>query len=273
MLDTASTESSRPALATFEAMAPWYDRFTFDHDFVRWTGYLEAVAKDHGLEGNRLLDVACGTGKSFEMFATRGYEIVGVDLSPAMAALAEARDPSATILVADVRRLPKIGTFDLALCLGDALNYMVEPADLDRALTRIGCNLRPGAVLIFDLNSLKTYRDVFGADRCIDRDDVFVAWCGQTRDEPEPGMLAESAIHAFLPTPGGTWTRATSLHRQRHHPERTLRRALKRAGFDRVWVYGMRPDGAPDGAFDEWRHHKSLFVARRAGDSSRTEGR
>src|SRR3954451_24769151 len=95
------------ARLTYDAFAPDYDAFTAHHDYAAWTADIERLALGCGLSGHRLLDVACGTGKSFLPMLDRGYDGTAGDLSPAMAKLAaaKARD-RARVEVHDLRALP-----------------------------------------------------------------------------------------------------------------------------------------------------------------------
>src|SRR5437879_1305359 len=79
------------ALGAYETLAPYYDSFTAAYDHDNWLSELEAIAKCHGLRGRRLLDVACGTGKSFIPLLERGYQTTACDLSPAMVRVASRR--------------------------------------------------------------------------------------------------------------------------------------------------------------------------------------
>src|SRR5438034_6764574 len=114
----SATYIEDPALSAYERMAPFYDLFTQSYDYERWLSKLEALAIEHGLSGKRLLDVGCGTGKSFAPMLAREYEIVGCDISPAMVEKArEGAGGRAQVLVADMRDLPPVGAFDLVTCL------------------------------------------------------------------------------------------------------------------------------------------------------------
>src|SRR3954447_13575959 len=132
------------ARAAYEAFAPHYDAFTAHHDYETWTRTLEGMARAHGLSGTRLLDVACGTGKSFLPFLDRGYEVTACDISPAMAdrAAAKAGD-GARIEVHDMRALPRLGAFDLVCCLDDAVNYVLSAQELEATLAGLARNLAP----------------------------------------------------------------------------------------------------------------------------------
>ena len=116
-----------PLLATPTSAAPAYDILTADYRHDRWLAVLEALAREHGLSGHALLDVACGTGKSFLPLLARGYRVVGCDISPAMLALAAEKAPEVQLVQADMRTLGRLGAFDLVTCLDDALNYLSRP--------------------------------------------------------------------------------------------------------------------------------------------------
>ena len=75
-----------------------------------------------GLEpGQHVLDVGCGPGRHALAFARRGFDVVGVDLSPDFLALARAsaaeEDLTARFEERDVRHLDVDGEFDAVICL------------------------------------------------------------------------------------------------------------------------------------------------------------
>ena len=139
-----------------------YDDFTAHHDYELWLGNLLPELEANGLQGRRLLDVGCGTGKSFLPMLDRGWDVVAVDISPSMAAIAaEKAGGRARVEVADMRALPMLGDFDLVWCLDDAINYLLSAAELRRCLAGLRRNLRPGGLCLFDVNCLSAYRGFF----------------------------------------------------------------------------------------------------------------
>ena len=245
----------------YARLAPFYDELTREHDYDAWTAHLEAAARRAGLSGTRLLDAACGTGKSFMPFLRRGYAVTAFDLSPEMAALAHAKAPEAEVFAADVRTLDRVGEFDLITCLDDSLNYLTGEDDLEIALSALAGNLAPGGVLVFDLNTLSAYRTAFARDTTLDSDGLFLAWRGGCSEEAESGCLATLTVEAFRETGAGLWERVTSVHRQRHHLRAAVERALDRAGLTAVGVFGLLPDGSLDSAASEEAHHKLVYLA------------
>jgi SAM-dependent methyltransferase len=255
------------ARAAYEALAPQYDLLTAHHDYEAWTRDLERLARSAGLAGRRLLDVACGTGKSFLPFLERGYDVVACDISPAMAALAAAKTGDrARVEVHDMRALPRLGDFDLVLCLDDSVNYLLDRAELTAALRGMRANLVQGGVVVFDANCLSTYRGFFASLSVVPSSDAVVVWRGATDPAVEPEGFASAAVEVLSRGEDGAWTAATRRHLQRHHGERVVREAAAAAGLAIVAVHGMQPDGSFEDGFDELRNSKAVYVARRAQD-------
>src|SRR4051812_11151842 len=231
------------ALEAYDGLAPHYDAFTEGYAHDRWVDALEKLAQRHGLRGRRLLDVACGTGKSFLPLLERGYSVVACDLSPGMVERAREKvgPDRAELLVADMRELPRLGEFDLLTCLDDAVNYLTTAADLRAALRGFALNLRPGGVAVFDANTLTTYRTSFAADAALERDGAFFCWRGQASADAEPGGLASAWIEVFEAAEGDTWRRSRTRHFQRHHPRQEVEAAVAAAGLEVAAVRGQLP--------------------------------
>src|SRR3954452_15669746 len=173
------TQTEDPTYAAYELLAPFYDSYTREYGHQRWLDNLEAIAIGHGLRGNRLLDVGCGTGKSFLPMLARGYEVSGCDISAAVVERAgEAAGGESSLPVADARALPVLGRFDLVTSLDDALNYVVSDAELGMAFAGVAQNLRPGGLFVFDLTSIAAYRKFFAIDMASEDGDAFFCWRG-----------------------------------------------------------------------------------------------
>jgi SAM-dependent methyltransferase len=252
------------ARQTYDSFAALYDSYTWDHDYELWVPTLEGVLGRHGHRGRRLLDVACGTGKSLLPWLDRGYDAVGCDLSPTMVVrAAEKIDGRARLEVADMRLLPETSPRDLVTCLGDSVNYLLHPGDLVAAFQSVAERLRPGGLYLFDLNALWTYRNDFAQTRRFRRDGWDFVWTGHGDGRTASGALVSATIRARR---AGSRRRPSlaSRHEQRHHPIPRVRAGLRAAGLAPVQVYGQHRDGSLDPHFAELCHSKALVVARKA---------
>jgi SAM-dependent methyltransferase len=255
----------RWAEIAYEAIAPVYDEFTAHHNYELWLGELMPKLEKHGIVGNRLLDVACGTGKSFIPMLERGWEVTACDISPSMIAVAREKvGGRAKLSVADMRDLPELGEFDVVWCLDDAINYLLSGEELEQALTGMRRNLGPDGLIMFDLNTIESYRTFFAEEVVIERDGRRLIWKGQTNPEAEPGSIAEARFEVEPLKGSAEPAIPPELHRERHFPEAEVLEAMGRAGLECLDVYGHHHDAVPHQPLDEIAHTKAVYIARAA---------
>src|SRR3954454_8057339 len=261
-----ATQMQDPTCAAYDLLAPFYDSYTRTYGHERWLTNLESIAIDHGLRGSRLLDLGCGTGKSFMPMLERGYEVTGCDLSPAMVERArEAAGGRADVLVADARDLPLLGRFDLVTSLDDALSYVLSDEELGMTFAGVARNLRPGGLFIFDLTTIAAYRKYFALDMASDDGDAFFCWRGEADPEnTPPGSIVGSVIEVFATEDGECWRRHSSRHVQRHHPPEVVEDLLASCGLELLSRRGQMTGAHIDPVGDDEQHLKLVYFARRA---------
>jgi SAM-dependent methyltransferase len=249
------------ARAAYDALAPYYDCFTDGYAHTAYLAELVNLARDHGQAGDRALDVACGTGKSTEPLPALGYDAVGCDISPKMVGIANER-LHGRAFVADMRALPDVRPFDLITCLDDSVNYLLSEADLRRSLRGMAARLRPGGQLVFDTNTIGTYRRGFSADFDVDAGDALLRWRGHTPPDVAAGSICGATVQVL--DQSGRPPRITSVHRQRHHPPEAVREAVAAAGLRLRAVRGLLPGGALSHRPSEGEQPKLVYLAERA---------
>jgi SAM-dependent methyltransferase len=260
MTPTLESDATR----AYAVLAPAYDLLTAEYAYGPWLSAIERLAREHGLSGHRLLDVGCGTGKSFLPLMQRGFHVTACDISPEMVALArEKAGAGVDVHVADMRRLPTFGEFDLITCIDDAINHLLTPGEVADALSGMYDNLAPGGILVFDANTLAAYRQV--PDVVVEDEDRLLRWRGGLAELEEPGGEAEVVIDVFAREGDGLWRRSLSRQRHRHHPIDELCELVEEAGLELAAVLGQRPGAVLDAELDEELHRKAVFIARRGG--------
>jgi SAM-dependent methyltransferase len=230
------------ARAAYDTLAPSYDEFTSANNYELWLGeILLSELRRHGLRQGSALDVGCGTGRAFGPLLSRGWEVVGCDISPAM--LAQAREKfgdTVPLATADMRDLPVFGVFDLVLVMNDAVNYLTEDGDLERALAGIAANLAATGLLLFDVNTLGGFEGMYGKR-------------GEAGDAFERTLVAAGV--------------EPQLHRQRHFTPEHLAAAMASAGLVSLAMLGQREERGAillEPALDEERDTKIVCIAGRA---------
>jgi SAM-dependent methyltransferase len=255
----AAWEGGDAARHTYEALAPSYDDFTlgYGYRYETWTATLLARAEREGLRGNRLLDVACGTGFSFIPLLERGWQVTGCDISPAMVEAARGKvGDRAELQVADMRELPDLGEFDLVWSINSAMNYLLSTAELTAALAGMRRNLAPEGLVIFDLLALKTARTFFVGEFPVEREGKKFLW---------KGVLAADEVVVGV-TGGGQLeeegrSNPADLHRMRHFGEAEVLAAIEAAGLHPIQVLGEK-DGVLCEDLDEEDQPTAVYICR-----------
>lgn len=252
---TLAQDTPESAKSAYEAFATDYDDFTHAYRNDQWTGRLLGKAKGIGLRGDRLLDVGCGTGKSFIPMIDRGWRVTACDISPAMVELAKAKiGDQVELSVADMRELPALGEFDLVWALDDAVNYLLSLEELEAALSGMRRNLAPTGVLVFDLNTLLTYRTFFSSEHVVERHGRRLVWKGQTSPGGvEPGCIGQASFEVE----GGA--ARPHVHRQRHFGVAEVLPEIDAAGLDCREILGEL-DGDLYDSLDEAAHTKAVYL-------------
>lgn len=129
----------------FDRIAPRYDRLnrllTLGLD-QRWRS--RAIADIGVVPGDRLIDLACGTGDLSERAASRGARVMGADFAGEMLRAARGRGVDACFVQADAAALPFPSACATALVCGFALRNFASLPDVLGEMARV---LEPGGRL------------------------------------------------------------------------------------------------------------------------------
>ena len=76
-------------MSAYGPLADWYDALTGDVPYDEFADFYEKLLSREGKESLTLLDLCCGTGTLTCIMAERGHELIGVDSSADMLAMAQ----------------------------------------------------------------------------------------------------------------------------------------------------------------------------------------
>ncbi len=133
---------------TPEQVAASYDQIASQWLDVSTYGFAQieravAFVKHKGVA----LDVGCGTGRCLGLLTRHGFRTDGLDVSPAMIALARERHPEAGLFHADVCRWELPRSYDLIVAWDST--WHVPLARQEAVLTKLCLGLSAGGVLVF----------------------------------------------------------------------------------------------------------------------------
>lgn len=238
-------------MSSYDVFAQFYDLDTeeIQDDLPFWVSLARRT-------GGPVLEVACGTGRVLVPVAAAGFDVVGVDVSPAMLAIAREKVATARVtqrvelVQADALRLALGREFPLAIVALNSFGHFSEDGEPELALDRLREHLRPGGLLALDLTN--PVPGAFGETTGVVIHDY-------TRPGPRPGwqtvklrsqaldpidqIVDVSAIYDEV-GPGGEVRRTLASFVLRYFYRNELRLLFERAGLELEATYGDYELGA-----------------------------
>lgn len=219
----------------FTEVAPYYDELMSCVPYRSWVDYVESILRRMQYEPVDVLDLCCGTGQVGSELARRGYNVLGVDIAERMVRCCYCREPKLPAAVMDARR-PGLRdrSFDLVVSLYDSLNYIIDDDGLQDCFIGVGRALRPGGLMIFDMNTERALRiGLFTQNNLGSNEPLAYRWEADWDDERK---LCRVQMHFRWRGPGDK-VEFTETHYERAWSEEEVREMLARAGMETVHLF------------------------------------
>ena len=227
-----------------------YDKFMDDVPYEEWADYVQSLLMEYEVREGLVLELGCGTGNLTEILASRGYDMIGVDLSADMLDIAmEKRERSGRdilYLMQDMRGFELYGTVRAAVSICDSMNYLQEEKDLLSTFKLVNNYLDPGGIFIFDLNTAYKYRELIGDTTIAEnREGASFIWENTWYEEEK---VNEYDLTIFAETENGLYQKFEETHFQRAYDLKTVKRLIAEAGMEFLAAYDaftrepVRPD-------------------------------
>ncbi|MBR5486112.1 MAG: class I SAM-dependent methyltransferase [Oscillospiraceae bacterium] len=223
----------------YSAFAEFYDGLTQNVSYPKRAAYFHELLKKFGCESGILLDLACGTGSLSVEMAKLGYDVIGVDgscemLSEAMSKKAESGQ-DVLYLCQQMEELDLYGTINATVCALDSLNHVTDIKTLEKIFERVSLFSEPGAVFVFDVNTVYKHREVLGNNVFVyDTDSVYCVWQNSYSEE---NHIVEITLDFFVEE-DGAYYRESEFFCERAYTCEEIDELLEKTGFEKLAVYG-----------------------------------
>ena len=220
----------------YTSFAEVYDMFMDNVPYEEWSRYLTELLKEYRIEEGVVCELGCGTGKMTRLLADTGYDMIGVDMSEDMLAIASMENPQQILyLCQDMRELELYGTVAAVVSVCDSMNYLLEEDDLLEVFQRVNEYLEPGGVFLFDLNTIYKYETLLGETTiCENRPEGSFIWENYYDAEEQ---INEYDLTLFIQEKENLYRKFEETHYQRGYSMEKIRTLLEEAGMEFVTAY------------------------------------
>lgn len=159
----------------YEGFANVYDHMMNHIPYEEWFERLKSYLAEHGITSGTICELGCGTGVMTELFAGAGFQMIGVDQSADMLAIATTKKmkTGSDILYVEqnMENLELAEPVDAIISVCDSINYLLQEEALSAVFERVHKYLKPGGYLIFDMKTAYCYRNIIGNQTWVEQDE------------------------------------------------------------------------------------------------------
>jgi len=229
-------------MKAYTGFAEGYDLFMNEVPYEEWADYAVKILRDNGINDGLILELGCGTGKFTSLLADKGYDMIGVDCSEDMLAIARGNNKNEILyLLQDMREFELYGTIRAVVCVCDSLNYILEYDELVQVFSLVNNYLDPKGLFIFDMNMEYKYKDIIGETVIAEnRNEGSFIWENYYDDIEH---INEYDLTLFMKESNGKYSKYNEVHYQRAYSIEAIKKAIDEAGLTFVAGYDAETKG------------------------------
>ena len=219
----------------YDRFAWFYNKYWGDEYSRPALAIFNILLFPHLPQGGQVLDLCCGTGQIARGLIEHGYQVTGIDGSPAMLRFARENAPEAEFIHGDARnfKLPRV--YHAVISAFDSLNHIMKIDELKSVFHNAKTVLLDDGLFLFDLNIedesevLGNTLDLVGEDHaCI------------VRSSYDAGEKLKRYDVTMFRAENEGYERSDLTLIQRYYESAEVISALADAGFSRVKTYDAR---------------------------------
>lgn len=212
-----------------------YDQWQDTNNSSVWADYTEKLISIHGTKKSGdgvnqsllLLDLGCGTGSFAIEMAKRGYDVLGIDLSFDMLAIAKEKENADKVqfILQDITNMKLYGTVDVMVCYLDTINHVLDEKKLERFFRLCQNYLNPDGLLIFDLATKYYFENIIGNQFFYDiKEQYTLLWENKLNKTKN---LSVSELTFFIEQLDGSYIRGEETIKEKIYTEAFIENLIK----------------------------------------------
>lgn len=210
-----------------------YDKLTDDIDYKQFVDFVHQIMLKHGKNINLVLELACGTGNMTRELTKKGYDVIGLDISPEMLNFAREKCPDNLLLCQDMTDFELYGTVDSIVCLLDSVNYITDEDNLLKMFKLVHNYLEYDGLFIFDINSEYKLKKIIGDNTFVyNTEEIFYTWENEQEND-----AVNFILNFFVKTDDGKFEKIQEFHTEKVYKLENLVKIIERAGLEFVASY------------------------------------
>ena len=224
----------------YTSFAQVYDLFMDNIPYDDWCNYLEELLKKYGINKGLILELGCGTGSVTRRMAAKGYNMIGIDNSEDMLAIARdaSEDASDNILylLQDMTEFELYGTVNAIISICDCMNYILAENELLKVFKLANNYLEKDGIFIFDMNTEYKYKEILD-DNVIaeNRDEGSFIW---ENTYYEDDKINEYNLTLYIKdNKNDKYNRFEETHYQKAYSIENVIRLIEEVGMEFIKVY------------------------------------
>lgn len=207
-----------------------YDKLIDDVDYKKLLKFFLQTCKKYSHKPKLVLDAACGTGNFTKELCENRFDVIGVDFSPEMLAVAQNKvGNNCRLICQDLCELDLYGTVDTVFCTLDSLNHIFQYDNFKKAIARISLFLETGGLMFFDVNTVYKHKNILSNNIFTqEKDNIYMVW--------ENSLLENNIVNInldfFIKNDDGKYIRLSENFNERAYSESEIEAALNEAGLE-----------------------------------------
>ncbi len=177
---------------SYNYFAKVYDDLTNNVEYEKRVQYILNILNENGIFSGKILDLACGTGTMTVIAKKKGFELIGVDLSEDMLAIADNKANGTINFIKAHMQDFKLGCcVDACMCNLDSINHLEDIEDVKNTFKCVYNVLSENGIFVFDVNTVFKHNEILANNSFIfDEENYFLAWDNE--------LVEENVIKIFI---------------------------------------------------------------------------